>query len=161
MTKTTRSAEFLQLLAESDPNECWPWPHADNGYGYGRIRWHGDQAIWLAHRLSYALSVEPIGDGLQIDHVCHSADPDCVDWATCPHRACVNPGHLEAVTGSVNQSRQKQHGPVRYSKSHCTNGHEFTPENSYFDPAGIRSCRTCRRDAKRRYRVGRKGAQPD
>jgi hypothetical protein len=31
-------------------------------------------------------------------------------------------------------------------KSHCVNGHEFTPENTRINSAGYRDCRTCVRD---------------
>lgn len=34
----------------------------------------------------------------------------------------------------------------RKLKSHCERGHEFTPENTYVSPAGVRYCRVCRRD---------------
>lgn len=37
-------------------------------------------------------------------------------------------------------------------KTHCPQGHELTPENTYVQPRGYRECRTCRaeRGAKRR-----------
>lgn len=40
------------------------------------------------------------------------------------------------------------------NKTHCKNGHPFDKENTYFNPAkqGSRSCRTCVREAGRRYR---------
>lgn len=39
-------------------------------------------------------------------------------------------------------------GPVPRKKrpelTHCKHGHEFTPENTYFNPKGFRNCRICR-----------------
>lgn len=33
------------------------------------------------------------------------------------------------------------------SITHCVNGHEFTPENTYLSPNGRRGCKTCRAKA--------------
>lgn len=34
-------------------------------------------------------------------------------------------------------------------KTHCIHGHEYTPENTYFNASnGSRNCRTCRRDRR-------------
>jgi len=35
------------------------------------------------------------------------------------------------------------------SKTHCKNGHAFSPENTYVYPNGERECRTCQRARKR------------
>lgn len=150
----TRRDEFLLLLSTSDPSECWPWPHADNGYGYGRVRYDGP--IWLASRLAYTLVVEPIPDGMTLDHRCHTDDPTCPGGDECKHRICVNPAHLEPVTQTTNQGRAHKHGPDRDAKTHCVNGHEFSPENSGRTTKGYRYCKRCRRIAKQEQRAGRK-----
>lgn len=123
--------------------ECWLWMPAlrPDGYGY----FHLDGRMQLAHRVSYALSVGPIPEGLQIDHLCRV-------------RACVRPDHLEAVTqaenirrgvgGEVNAARQQ-------AKTHCPSGHEYDEENIYnHEGTGRpnRACKECRREAVRRYR---------
>lgn len=36
-------------------------------------------------------------------------------------------------------------GQFRAARTHCPQGHEYTPENVYHTPAGSRACRTCRR----------------
>lgn len=35
-------------------------------------------------------------------------------------------------------------------KTHCPNGHEYTPANTMLDRRGYRDCRTCRREKDRR-----------
>ncbi|MBT2430556.1 HNH endonuclease [Streptomyces sp. ISL-112] len=46
-------------------------------------------------------------------------------------------------------------------KTHCKNGHEFTPENTYVKPywhgdGGFRQCRECMREQQRAYRERRR-----
>ena len=42
-------------------------------------------------------------------------------------------------------SRDRRRGNYRRQepKKHCTHGHEYTVENTYFKPSGERQCRTC------------------
>lgn len=49
------------------------------------------------------------------------------------------------------------------AKTHCTNGHEYTPENSGRDSAGWRFCRTCSRERSKEYmrRKRRRGQESD
>lgn len=71
------------------PIGCWEWVGAINQAGYGQM---SDGRSNLAHRFAYELLVGAIPDGLQIDHLCNV-------------RNCVNPAHLEPVTGSENMHR--------------------------------------------------------
>jgi hypothetical protein len=91
----------------------------------------------LAHRMAYELARDPIPAGLVIDHLCRN-------------KRCVNPSHLEAVEQRVNLLR----GETNSAKTHCINGHEFTPDNTYMWQ-GKRSCRACRRDSGKRRRLRR------
>ena len=110
--------------------------------GYG-MRWYrGKQR--RAHRISYEMARGP--DGLVIDHLCRN-------------RACLRPGHLEAVTQRENILRGTA-PPARYAAAtSCGAGHPFTPENTIHRTraAGGRDCRTCQRDRDARYRARRKG----
>ena len=71
-------------------SECWIRAGADNGAGYSVMTADGRNA--LAHRLAYELWFGPIPDGLTIDHLCYV-------------KRCVNPDHLEIVTGVENTRR--------------------------------------------------------
>jgi hypothetical protein len=69
-------------------SNCWEWIGGDDGReGYGQIH-IGGQSI-KAHRVSFMIYKGEIPEGLEIDHVCEN-------------RWCVNPEHLEAVTGIDN-----------------------------------------------------------
>lgn len=107
-------------------NGCWQWTGYRYGNGYGALSIEGRQR--LAHRVSYEEFVGPIPVGLTIDHLCRN-------------RACVNPVHLEPVTGRENTQRAM--------RSHCVNGHEFTEANIYRWTDGKRCCRECRRQRNR------------
>lgn len=122
-----------------EPNSgCWLWSGALTQDGYGHA-WVGRHVI-AAHRASYAHFKEEIADGMEIDHLCKT-------------RCCVNPAHLEQVTRAENV-RRSSCGLHWTSRSHCKNGHPFEGYNT-FDRGGTagRGCRTCRRNATRRYRA--------
>lgn len=116
-------------------DECWPWLGHINGDGYGRINadWTRDEETY-GHRATYVLTVGPIPDGLQLDHLCRN-------------RACCNPTHLEPVAPGENQRRGLRNQNT--AKTHCKRGHEFTPDNTMVTQAGHRRCRECARAAFR------------
>ena len=83
--------------------ECWQWQGKPNLNGYGEINYEG--RTQRAHRVSYVAFKGEVPAGLQVDHTCHSNDTTCAGGPKCPHRACINPDHLEAVTAAVNAQR--------------------------------------------------------
>lgn len=122
---------------------CWNWAGSTYRKGYGQF-WLHDH--WeRAHRLAYETLVAPIPDGLVIDHLCRVTN-------------CVNPMHLEPVTGTENLRRGIQSFRVR---THCLSGlHELNEDNIVDHSDGRKRCRACRLAAARK-RYARRRAQQE
>lgn len=128
---------FWQKVRITDA--CWVWTGATSPDGYGHLKADQSRRDLWAHRVAYEMMVGPIPDGLQIDHLCRNP-------------SCVNPAHLEPVTGQVNVRRGIGHAAVNAAKTHCCRGHPFDSENTYYRPGGSRRCRACECiHAKKRY----------
>lgn len=106
----------------------------NTGYGI----WRKNGVSIYAHRLVYELLVGKIPQGYTIDHLCRN-------------KACVNPQHLEAVTQRVNVMRSDAPTSINAQKTHCSNGHEFTIENTYRRKDGRRICKACEKTYHRQY----------
>src|SRR3954470_1919484 len=135
----TRSVErFLSKIDVSDSG-CWEWTGHLRG-GYGIFSYRGKSLS--AHRVMYELTRDvTIPKDDEADHL-------------CKNRRCVNPDHIEIVSGKANTLRGMGPTAVNARRTHCVNGHEFTPENTYIRPDdGARDCKTCAREAKRRLRA--------
>lgn len=113
--------------------DCWRWTGHISRDGYGSVWSEGRTRI--AHRVVYQLLVGPLGRLEQLDHLCRN-------------RACVNPDHLEVVSGRTNILRGFG-APARAARrSTCVRGHALTPV-----PDGTRRvCRECGRRWCREYR---------
>jgi hypothetical protein len=112
---------------------CWLW----TGYllrGYGRFWFRGK--IYLAHRWSYERFVEPIPNGLSLDHLCRVTN-------------CVNPAHLEPVTHRENCLRGVSPVAAHAKKTHCPRGHEYDGVRTYRGSGEHRFCYTCKRAQQR------------
>jgi hypothetical protein len=86
------------------------------------------------HRWLYQQKVGPIGD-LQLDHLCRV-------------RHCINPAHLEPVTGRENVIRGLAPILARLRAAlitHCRYGHPFEGANVYVSSRGVRQCKECGR----------------
>lgn len=124
-------------LTES-PSGCWVWSGSLTANGYGQIAMSsktigvvgGPIVHFMLHRWMYELHVGEIPEGLDLDHLCRV-------------RACCNPWHLEPVTRSENLSRGEV-GRYKLQRTHCSAGHEYTPENTTRARDGSRMCRACR-----------------
>jgi hypothetical protein len=132
------AAERFASSVRVDESGCWIWTGTTVAKGRnGALSVNGRKE--LAHRFSYRLAHGSIPDGLELDHLCRVP-------------LCVNPAHLEPVTHLENLRR----GPG--SKTHCVNGHQFTPENTRRMPNGWRRCRACERVHEERRQPRRRAA---
>lgn len=120
---------FLRLCLKEVVSGCWLWRGNIHKEGYGRFHVNGCKQ--LAHRVSYELFRGRIPEGMQIDHLCRV-------------RFCVNPNHLEVVTGRENTLRGEGICAKWAKQTHCLHGHEYTPENTYMY-GRWRYCRECAR----------------
>ncbi len=155
MTKVRLALDRFLELVEVQPNGCWEWKGSLTTEGYGQF---GDEfRVYASHRWAYENYIGPIPEGLVLDHTCHKRET-CDGGNTCVHRRCVNPEHLEPVTTQENHRRGwgrigrgcAANGAKQKAKTHCPQGHEYTPENTYVKN-GRRHCRICMREAGRKY----------
>jgi hypothetical protein len=114
---------FQERIAVS-PKGCWEWTKGQHHNGYAKCykKYAGTNR---GHRATYVLLVGPVPEGLVLDHLCRV-------------RHCINPAHLEPVTDAENKRR----GCAVIT--HCPQGHEYTPDNTYIKPGSrTRQCRRC------------------
>jgi hypothetical protein len=126
---TPHTLESLMDRTTTHPNGCICWDGALSPEGYGRARYGGRE--WWVHRLIFTLSVAPLAEGEELDHLCKNP-------------ACVNVEHLEIVPHRINLLRGDSVASINAAKTHCINGHPFSAENTYrWAKDGSRRCRTC------------------
>lgn len=115
---------------------CWIWTAFVNPDGYGMVSVRGKSI--RAHRHAYQLFVGPIPSGKQLDHLCRV-------------RGCVNPSHLEPVSGVENWRRGESVTRQLSFRDKCKNGHELSGSNVRMYK-GIRRCQICQLSYVHKYR---------
>jgi hypothetical protein len=146
-----------KIQLPDNPNDCWPWIACVSPAGYGRVGW--ERSVRESHRIVYTLLVEPIPDGMVLDHMCHHPQVCHGRNRECPHRRCQNPAHMTPVTRGVNALRSWSPPALNALSDRCDNGHLYV-EGSYRIEDGHRRCLICRRENDRQRRprgVGREG----
>ena len=134
-------ARFLSKIRVA-PSGCWEYTgHLRKGYGIFSLEGKSKQA----HRVMYELMRDEIlSSDVELDHL-------------CKNHPCVNPDHVEKVSGKVNTLRGMGPTAVNARKTHCINGHELTVENTYVRPDdGARDCRACAKAQQDKYRNKKK-----
>lgn len=151
--KSLPITRFLSKVNKTD--QCWLWTSPLNPNGYGYFLLNGRSMT--AHRAAHLLFTGPIPTGTVVDHLCRL-------------KACVNPAHLEAVTQGENVRRGNASVAVTLSNrrrgeamTHCRQGHEYTTENTKYEPRKgnrrpSRRCLACQRDGYLRRKGDHSGA---
>lgn len=140
---------FWAKIQKTD--ECWIWVGArkrKDGHGVFYVGGGNTAPVFEnAHRTSWMIHNGPIPDGM---YVCHR----------CDYPPCVNPAHLFLGTQGENMRDASDKRRTHFlALTHCKNGHEFTPENTFLRARTdgqiggrvIRVCRTCRQKYNREY----------
>lgn len=112
------------------PDECWNWKTGvHNKAGYGSFSYNGRARY--AHRVSLELKLgRPLKKG---EVACHR----------CDNPSCVNPNHLFSGTTRDNARDAIKKGRLPWQKkTHCKNGHPWTPEATY-SYGKYRTCKIC------------------
>lgn len=150
-TETMSLSDRIAAKVCIDPQTgCHRWTgNTCRGYACINVRvGEGRPGTRRATRVVYELKVGLIPPGLDLDHV-HARG--------CRYRDCVNIEHLEPVTRSENNRRGRlgRGENAQAAKVRCPRGHPFDKANTYVTPEGKRQCRTCKREAQRRYVANR------
>lgn len=120
-------------------DKCWLWKGTLDTRGYGLIDG------MRTHRLSLCIYLKLKYNDTWV--TCH----------ICNNKECWNPLHIYPGTPKDNTrdmvASGKHTSVFKRSKTHCVNGHEYTPENTYIKPNGARNCKLCLYKAGRKHRA--------
>lgn len=113
-------------------DECWIWPKARNGHGYGRRTVNG--VHYSIHRLAAILwlGLDPEDERTLVLH-------------KCDVKPCFNPKHLYLGNATQNKLDEWNHSP------YCSNGHLKTSNSIGYHVGGVH-CKICKKQAQAAYR---------
>ena len=127
----SRANTLESILASLDRStECWLRTKGIEPTGYSQVRWGEAHRLQMTHRVVYEALVGPVPEGLVLHHKCRV-------------RNCCNPAHLEPVTFAENILMGESPTAQNARKTHCSRGHELTPENVVSCYSDRRECRIC------------------
>lgn len=116
-----------------EPNTgCWLWMGSLDGKKYGMLQINGKMK--KTHRFSWEIAHGKIPKGIHVLHKCDTP-------------TCCNPDHLFLGTNQDNvDDKMQKRRHWTFSKTHCSEGHELTPENTRIRKHdNSRCCRICER----------------
>ena len=140
MSEETTTERLARKAVRDPATGCLIWRGTVTPKGYGRVCVAGRQRY--AHRVAYELAVQPIADGLVLDHLCRN-------------RACIEPTHLEPVTNRENLARGTALNAASiaaFPDGRCGRGHALGPRRD--------ECLTCRAETDRVRRVTKRPPHP-
>lgn len=126
--------DFKSFIKINPTNGCHEWTGGIDGKGYGYYELRGRREA--AHRIAYVIANGRIPRGmpegtnsLVVDHKCRNT-------------ICCKSDDLELVTQYVNVMRGTGFAAKNAAATHCSQGHEFTEENTRI-VSGKRKCKIC------------------
>lgn len=133
---------FWQKVNKEAGGGCWLWTASvqEKRGGYGQFR--VGRRMLRAHKITYALLIGAVPEGLVLDHLCRVP-------------RCVNPLHLEPVTHAENIRRGEAPSAIAVRTDRCVRGHAFTDTNTLLKKDGRRECRSCANEGQRARRRDR------
>lgn len=144
-------SRFMQKTREL-PNGCLEWTAAlDQGYGVFSIPQTDKPSVFTtirAHRWLWQQEHGPLPGHIDLDHYRWPQDG-------CIGRSCVR--HVRPASRQENLLRGDTVPSALLARTHCRNGHPFTPENTYTRTDGYRTCRTCTLVNNKKWRDRRSG----
>lgn len=108
------AVRFNLKILRRGRRQCWPWlGGVSRGYGKFTLR----NRCMQAHRVSYTFHTgDPVPLTMTIDHLCRNT-------------VCMNPAHMEIVTGLVNTLRGGNPMAHNARKAFCVRGHALMGDN--------------------------------
>ena len=135
-----KAVPWWQRLTQQPDSDCWIFNGALDTDGYGQVHAGSRKGgtTLRAHRLAWEdANGRLVPTGMRVLH-------------SCDVRACCNPAHLflgsqqDNVTDMVQKGRFKGRAYLNAHKTHCSRGHEYTPENTHLRRDGRgRDCKRC------------------
>lgn len=134
--------ERVRLRSERQ-GDCYVFLGQRTADGYGVVGVQGKRQ--MVHKVVWEDVNGPVPEGMQLDH-------------KCKNEPCWNPEHLRLVTPRENVLFSDSPAAKNAVKTHCSRGHEFSPENTRViyrkDRAHPeRVCRECKRERRQEARA--------